>query len=82
MFSPAALIKNKKHKTIKIRSQKYIKNHAEPGDKPSHDSLNKDEAVLVENSPLMRRRFRLIAQRIRIINIHGVNKTFRKTFRD
>jgi hypothetical protein len=77
MFSPAALIKNKKRKTIKVRKQNYIKNQTEPGDKPSRDSLNKDETVLVENSPLMRRRLRLIAQRIRIINIHGINKKFR-----
>lgn len=77
MFSPAGSIKNRKHKTIKVRKQNYIKNQAEPHDKPSRDSLNKDEAVLVSNSPIMRRRFRLIAQRIRIINIHGINKKFR-----
>ena len=77
MFSPAALLRNKRRGTIKVRSQKYIKNQAEPGDKPSHDSLNRDETVLVESSPIMRRRFRFIAQRMRIINIHGINKTFR-----
>ena len=77
MFSPVTLFKTKKQRTVKIRSQKFIKNQAEPSDKTSHDKLNKDETVLVEDSPHMRRRFRLIAQRIRIINIHVVNKTFR-----
>lgn len=73
MFHP----KTTKRKTIKIRKQNYIKNQAEPADKLSHDSSNKDESVLVEDSPVMRRRFRHIAQRIRIINIHGIYKKFR-----
>ena len=77
MFSPVTLFKTKKQRTIKIRSQKFIKNQSEPLDKTAHDTLNKDETVLVEDSLRMRRRFRLIAQRIRIINIHGINKTFR-----
>ena len=64
-------------RNLKTRSKEYIKNQAEPTDKPHHDSLNKDETVLHEDSPIMRRRFRLIAQRIRIINIHGINKKFR-----
>jgi hypothetical protein len=68
---------NTEHKTIKIRKQNYIKNQAEPLDKPSHDTSKKDESVLIENSPIMRHRFRLIAQRIRIINTHGINKKFR-----
>jgi hypothetical protein len=77
VFDPANLLKNTKRKTIKIRKQNYIKNQAEPTDRPSHDLSNKEEPVLVENSPIMRQRFRLIAQRIRIINIHGINKKFR-----
>lgn len=78
MFERANLLNpNTKRKTIKIRKQNYIKNQAEPLDRPSHDTLNKDEHVLVENSSVRRQRFRLIAQRIRIINIHGINKKFR-----
>ncbi len=77
MIDPAKLLKNTKFKSIRIRKQNYIKNQAEPADRPSNDSSNKTEAVLTENSSIRRRRFRLIAQRIRIINIYGVKKKFR-----
>jgi hypothetical protein len=77
MFSPFDLLSNKKHRTVKVRKQNFIRNQGEPSDEVSHDSLNKDETVLVEDSPIMRRRFRRIAQRIRIIHLHGVNKKFR-----
>lgn len=77
MFSPLALIKNKGHRTVKVRKQRFIRNHAEPSDELSHDTLNKNETVLVEDSPIMRRRFRRIAQRIRIIHLHGIDKKFR-----
>jgi len=77
MFSPIAMFTHKKQKTIVVRSQKFIKNQDEPVDTIASDTLNKDEIVLVEDSPRMRRRFRLIAQRIRIIHVYGVNKTFR-----
>jgi hypothetical protein len=69
MFKVAASIKNKQPLIIKERLQRYLKNRKEPTDNPSHDSLQKDETVLVENSPLMRQRFRGIAHRMRIIRI-------------
>lgn len=77
MFDPGNIRKRTKRVTIRIRKQNFIKNQAEPLDQLSHDTANKDESILVEDSPAMRRRFRLIAQRIRIINVYGVNKKFR-----
>ena len=77
MLNPANLIRNRQRRSVTARSQRFIKNQDEPRDHPSHDSLPNDETVLVENSPSMRRRFRLIAQRIRIISIYGINKKTR-----
>ena len=71
-------LKKKLNMSAKFRGQSYIKNQDEPRDEPAFDSLNKDETVLVENSPLMRQRFRQIAKRIRIISIHGIHKNFRE----
>ena len=68
MINPTALI-NKRIKNVKFRSGRYIKNKDEPKDKISHDTLANDEIVLVEDSPRMRRKFRLVAQKFRIITI-------------
>ncbi|HSX44173.1 MAG TPA: hypothetical protein VLE69_02655 [Candidatus Saccharimonadales bacterium] len=73
MLNPALLI-NKRIRSVKVRSQRYINNEEEPRDKISHDTLAKDEMVLVEASPPMRQRFRLIAQRFRIITIEKKNR--------
>ena len=70
---------NKKlQKNVKFRGQSYIKNQDEPKDEPAFDALAKNETVLIENSPVMRQRFRQIAKRIRIISIHGLHKNFRE----
>ncbi len=58
---------NKRIKSIKVRSQRYIKNTEEPRDSTSRDTLAKDETILVEDMPVMKRRFRLIAKNVRII---------------
>lgn len=76
MLNHTYFIKKKLH--IKLRAKNYIKNNDEPKDEPAYDSLAKDETVLVENSPLMRQRFRQIAKRIRIISVHGLHKNFRE----
>lgn len=70
MLNPVELIKNKQPKIIKVRLQRYFKNRDEPRDNPLHDSPLKGETTLVENSPIMRQRFRDIAQRIRVIRIN------------
>ena len=71
------LARIKRPKSIKVRSQHYIKNRDEPKDDPSRDASTKNEAVLVQDSPDMRRDFRSIAKRIRIIKIHGLKKKYR-----
>ena len=70
--------KKKLQRNVKFRGQSYIKNQDEPKDEPAYDALAKDETVLIENSPVMRQRFRQIAKRIRIISIHGLHKNFRE----
>ena len=70
--------KKKLQRNVKFRGQSYIKNQDEPKDEPAYDALAKDETVLIENSPVMRQRFRQIAKRIRIISIHGLHKHFRE----
>ena len=74
MLRPASLINDKPYRTLKARSRRYLKNTDEPKDKPSHDLPLKGEQILVENSPIMRQRFRLIASRIRVIKVHGIKK--------
>ena len=76
MLNPTYFMKKNLH--LKLGAKKYIKNRDEPKDESAYDSLAKDETVLVENSPLMRQRFRQIAKRIRIISIHGIHKNFRE----
>lgn len=78
MFKIDQYLKKKINMNVKFRGQSYIKNQNEPKDEPAFDALAKDETVLVENSPLMRQRFRQIAKRIRIISIHGLHKNFRE----
>lgn len=74
MFRRTSLIKNKPYRSLKARSKRYMKNSDEPNDKPSRDSAIKVEQVLHEDSLVMRRRFRQIAHRIRVIKIHGIKK--------
>lgn len=78
MLKLDSFLKKKPHVSVKLRSRSYIKNQDEPKDEPAYDSLAKDETVLIENSPVMRQRFRQIAKRIRIISIHGLHKNFRE----
>lgn len=68
MLNPTTKLNNR-IKSIKVCSQRYIKNTDEPHDSLSHDTLAKDEAILVEDMPVMKRRFRLIAKNFRIIRI-------------
>ena len=72
MFRPASLRINDHYRKLKNRSQRYIKNSEEPKDKPSHDLPLQNEQVLVENTPLMKNRFRHIAQRLRVIKEYGI----------
>lgn len=65
---------NKKPRNVKVRTQNFIKNNGEPLDKAANDTPTSEEVVLVQNSPVMRQRFRQIASRIRIINVHGLRK--------
>ena len=55
--------------SVKVRSQRYIKNAGEPQDSISRDTLAKEETVLTEDMPVMKRRFRLIAKKVRLIRI-------------
>jgi hypothetical protein len=73
MLNPTSLI-NKHIRSVKVRSQYYIKNRNEPKDNLSHDTLANDETILTESSAPMRRRFRHIAQQIRIIKKAKHNK--------
>ncbi len=77
MLNLTAFVKARHRKGVQVGTQRYFKSLDEPKDDPNHDALLSDETVLVENSPDMRRRFRHIAQRIRIISIHGIDKSFR-----
>lgn len=76
MLNPTYFVKKKLY--VKHSAKNYIKNVDEPKDESAYDSLAKDETVLLENSPLMRQRFRQIAKRIRIISAHGLHKNFRE----
>ena len=69
-----SLAKYKPFRNLKLRSQRYLNNIGEPKDKVVYDTPKHDETVLVEDSPAMRRKFRVIAQRIRVIKIHGIKK--------
>ena len=62
-----SLFSKKQPKSVQVRSKRYYKNADEPKDNPNHDSSNNDEIVLEEDSSIMRRRFRGIAKRIRVI---------------
>jgi len=77
MLNPAVLI-NKRIKSVKFHPGRYIKNVDEPRDNVSHDTLANDEAILIEDSPPMRRRFRVIAKKFRIITIQKRNRINQK----
>ena len=65
------IFKEKSERRVRVRSQFYINNQKEPKDNSSHDTLARNETVLIDTSPNMRGRFRSIAQRIRIIRLNG-----------
>jgi len=74
-FGSRSLVKYKLLRSPKLRPQRYLKNLNEPKDKVAHDSSKHDETVLVEDSLVMRQKFRNIAQRIRIIKVYGIKKS-------
>ena len=77
MSKPTPIV-NKLKTTINWRSRKYTNNLDEPKDNPLHDTLAHDETVLVENSTYMKRRFRLVAQKIRINRLYDIKTHSRK----
>ncbi len=71
-YNSISSIRLKPLMSLKLRSQRYLKNRGEPKDKLSHDSAKQDETVLTENSPVMRQNFRQVAQRIRAIRVNRI----------
>jgi hypothetical protein len=69
---------NKWKAKIKWHSLKYAGNHNEPKDNPLHDIAAHDETVLVENSVDMKRRLRLVAQKIRVNRLYDFKTHSRK----
>jgi len=53
------------NKNPKIFFQRYLRNIDEPKDISSNNSMPQPKAELLENSYVMRRRFRLIAKTLR-----------------
>jgi hypothetical protein len=72
------IFKEKRERRVRVRSQYYINNQREPKDNSNHDTLARNETVLLEKSPNMRGRFRNIAQRIRLIRLAGINQKPRR----
>ncbi|HEY4963465.1 MAG TPA: hypothetical protein VIH90_02085 [Candidatus Saccharimonadales bacterium] len=68
------IFKEKRERRVKVRSQYYINSQREPNDNVSHDTLPRNEAVLLEKSPNMRGRFRNIAQKIRLIRLSAIKQ--------
>ena len=73
-FGSQSFVKYKPLRSLKLRPQRYLKSLGEPKDKLAHDTSKHEETVLVEDSLVMRRKFRNIALRIRIIKIQGIKK--------
>lgn len=65
MSNGSLALTNKQQKHPKFTFQNYLKNYNEPYDDESHDTLFNRETVLKENSYMMRRQLRRIAQRVR-----------------
>lgn len=65
MSNDYSAIKNKQYKHPKAFFEQYLYNPGEPVSDISSDTPPELEAELLENSFIMRRKFRHIAQRIR-----------------
>ena len=65
MSNVSLTLTNKQQKHPQFHFQRYLKNSSEPYDDESHDMPFDREADLKEDSYIMRRQLRRIAQRLR-----------------